>query len=314
MDVRHCTAGPDDAGQRLDVWLHAQAPDLSRARIQALIADGCVTCAARKLTAHTRVTAGLACRLAIPPPQDAALQPEAIALDVLFEDADLIVVNKQAGLVVHPAAGHASGTLVNALLHHCADLRGIGGEKRPGIVHRLDKDTTGVIVAAKHEAALANLQAQFKGGTVRKEYAAIVHGPPDPPAGTIDTPIGRGRHDRKKMSTRTAAGRRAITHYALREPLGPAALVAVRIATGRTHQIRVHMAHIGHPVVGDARYGSPKRDRLAGIAAPRQMLHAARLGIRHPGTDRPLALEAPLPADMAALLQALRLATAKPGG
>ena len=295
--------GAAAAGQRLDAWLHGEVAGLSRSRIQALIKSGDITLDGQPATAHRAVREGQTADVQVPPPVAVAQLPEAIELDILYQDADLVVVNKPAGLVVHPAAGHAAGTLVNALLHHCGDLGGIGGELRPGIVHRLDKDTSGVMVAAKTGRAMEHLVEQFKNGQVRKVYLALVHGVPA--AGTVETLIGRSRHDRKKMSARPGRGRRAVTHYEVVEPLGAAALVRVLIETGRTHQIRVHMAHVGCPVVGDRQYGAPRRDALLPAAA-RQMLHAAQLGFTHPRTGEAVAFEAALPADMAALIEALR--------
>jgi len=303
--VEPFVATAEDAGKRLDVWLHERLPRWSRARLQALIDEGRVESPARALTRHTRVRPGLACRVTVPPPEEPRLAPEPIPLDVLYEDGDIIVVNKAAGIVVHPAAGHASGTLVNALLYHCRDLAGIGGERRPGIVHRLDKDTSGVMVAAKNEAALHALVGEFKAGRVGKLYLALVAGVPEPAASTIETPIGRARHDRKKMSVNPPRGRRAVSHYRVLRAFPDAALLEVRIETGRTHQIRVHLAHLRHPVLGDRQYGSRRLERDAGLAAPRQMLHAARLTIRHPRDGAPRTFEAPLPDDMQTLLDRL---------
>ncbi len=297
---------------RLDAWLAAQVPSLSRARWQELIRDGQVLVNGRQAKPSQKLHEGDRVEYAVPPPRPAAIEAEDLPLDVLFEDRDILVVNKPAGLVVHPAPGHDSGTLVNALLHHCGDpatggtsLQGIGGELRPGIVHRLDRDTTGVLVVAKNEQALNGLAAQFKGRRVRKEYAALVWGELRPPSGTVETLIGRNPHNRKKMSARPAAGRPAVTRYETVERLGPVSLLRVRIETGRTHQIRVHLSHLGHPVVGDTQYG---RARAAALPAPaaRQMLHAERLAFAHPRTGRELEFTAPLPADLRELVRALR--------
>lgn len=301
---RYLTADSDDVGGRIDAWLHARMPEVSRSRICALIRSGAISADGRKLTPHSRVNAGLRVHVVLPAPEPSVLVPEAVPLDVLFEDKHVIVVNKQAGLVVHPAAGHASGTLVNALLHHCDDLGGIGGTERPGIVHRLDKDTTGVLIAAKTDAAMGAIMDQFRDGAVRKEYLAIVHGHPSPSEDTIETLIGRSVSDRKKMAVRPAGGRNAVTHYRVGEVLGAFSLVRVTIATGRTHQIRVHMAHIGCPIVGDPAYGSRRRDR--GLGINRQMLHARLLGLRHPETGESMTFEAPLPGDMDGFLVGLR--------
>jgi 23S rRNA pseudouridine1911/1915/1917 synthase len=238
----------------------------------------------------------------VPRPTAVELVPQPIPLEVLHEDGDIIVVNKQAGLVVHPAAGHPDGTLVNALLNHCGDLQGIGGELRPGIVHRLDRDTSGVLVAAKNQAAQQSLVDQFKAGRVEKVYLALVTGAPSPPCGTVETLIGRSRHDRKKMSARPASGRKAVTHYETLETFDGVSLLKVCIDTGRTHQIRVHMAHLRHPVLGDRQYGS----RRAAASAPRQMLHARRLAFTHPRHGGRMECRAPVPSDMQAVMEALR--------
>jgi 23S rRNA pseudouridine1911/1915/1917 synthase len=311
------TAAAAEAGTRFDIVLHGRLPALSRARLQALIRAGCATLDGRPAPPHAKVRAGAALCVTVPPAAPARPRPEAIPLDVLYEDGDLIVVNKPPGLVVHPAPGHAGGTLVNALLHHCADLAGVGGEQRPGIVHRLDKDTSGVLVAAKHDRALRGLQDAFRAGAVTKVYTAVVLGRPDPPAGTIETLVGRSRHDRKKMAAQPlahtgtprlagAAGRRAVSHYRLEKTLGPCAHLTVRIETGRTHQIRVQLAHIGCPVLGDRQYGrSVLPAPLAGLRIPRQMLHAARLAFPHPVTGRAIETTAPVPADMDAVMRLL---------
>jgi len=293
---------------RLDLWLHEQLADLSRARIQALVRNGDITMNGAPTKAHAQVHPGTRIRITMPIVRDTGLEPEPIALSVLYEDADLIAVNKPAGLVVHPAAGHRSGTLVNALLYHCRDLAGIGGEHRPGIVHRLDKDTSGALVAAKTEQAMDALTAQFKKRRVRKAYCAVVHGIPEPRAGSITTRVGRNPRDRKKMAASVTGGRTAVTHYEVHETFEDAALVEVRIETGRTHQIRVHMAHLGHPLLGDKQYGGRRVRRNAGtlLDAPRQMLHAACLELTHPRDARPMCFEAPLPADFTAVLQRLR--------
>lgn len=299
------TAGPEDAGKRLDAWLAERLPDCSRARVQALIKAGCVGREGGAARPRTPVSPGMTVSVAIPPPEPCALRPEPIPLDVLHEDRDVVVVNKPPGLVVHPAAGHASGTLVNALLHHCGDLAGVGGELRPGIVQRLDKDTSGVMVVAKNDRAMEALVGQFKAGLVGKRYLAILRGVPRPAAGTVETLIGRSPHDRKKMSARVRSGRRAVTHYEVAEALGGFCLARVRIETGRTHQVRVHMAHLGYSVLGDRQYGRQRTGEQL-VSAPRQMLHAHRLSFRHPGSDRPVSFTAPLAPDMAAVLEALR--------
>ncbi len=302
-------ADAEAAGRRLDTWLGETArAGLSRSQAQLLIRDGAVLVDGHAVKPHHKLVRGQSVSVSVPAPRaPLELLPQDIPLEILYEDADLIVVNKPAGLVVHPACGHADGTLVNALLFHCHDLSGIGGELRPGIVHRLDRDTSGALVAAKNAEATSNLMRQFKNRRVTKEYLTLVWGRPKPASGRIETQIGRSSQDRKKMCTQPAHGRTAITEYETREIFAATSLLAVHIATGRTHQIRVHMAHIGHAVVGDADYGrrGRERDPLAD-AAPRQMLHAWKLSFRHPRGGAPLAFTAPIPEDMANLLDALR--------
>jgi len=299
-----------DAGLRLDAWLARRLPGFSRSRVQTLVNAGNVTVNGRTVARDLRVTAGLQARVEPPDPKPSELAPEPIALDVLYEDEAVLVLAKPAGLVVHPAAGHESGTLVNALLHHCPDLPGIGGERRPGIVHRLDRDTSGAMVVAKTEAAMAQLAAQFRRRAVRKEYLALVHGVPVPPEGVVDTLIGRSRHDRKRMSVRPAGvGRQALSRYRVIASSAGYSLVRVVIETGRTHQIRVHMAAIGHPVAGDRIYGG-RRVAHESPPFPRQMLHAGRLSFAHPVSARPLDFAAPLPPDFRAALRGLGIESA----
>ena len=299
------TVDAGSAGIRLDVWLASRLPDLSRSRIQALIRDGAIRGDDANVTPHQKTVTGMAIEVTVPAAKAVETVAEPIPLDILYEDAHLLLVNKPPGLVVHPAAGHASGTLVNALLHHCKDLGGIGGELRPGIVHRLDKDTSGVMVVAKTEPAMAHLREQFQAGQIGKTYLGLVHGRPQPSVGTVETLIGRSRHDRKKMSATPASGRHAVTHYRIEEIFPVTSLLRVEIETGRTHQIRVHMAHIGHPILGDRQYGL-RRNRRSAIAAPRQMLHARRLALPHPDTAESMQFEAPLPEDFETVLRELR--------
>lgn len=258
-----------------------------------------------RLTAHKHVVAGLDIEVDIHEPEDIGVVAENIPLDILFEDHDIIVINKKAGMVVHSAPGHYTGTLVHALLFHCSDLLGVGGELRPGIVHRLDKDTSGAIVVAKNEQAMGNLCAQFKNREVRKEYLTIVYGVPEPSRGTVETLIGRSSHDRKKMSVSSPVGRESVSHYEVLDDFGKCSYLRVRIETGRTHQIRVHMAHIGHPVLGDVVYCSPKRRRELGDDFPRQMLHAAYIKFKHPVSNEFMEIDAPLPEDMQRVLKRL---------
>jgi 23S rRNA pseudouridine1911/1915/1917 synthase len=311
--VRTVEVAAADAGRRLDAWLAEALPELSRARIQALIAAGAVTVSGASARASTRVRAGQEVRVEVPAPVEAQPGPEDIPLRIVHEDAHLLVIDKPAGLVVHPGAGTREGTLVNALLHHVRDLSGIGGVLRPGIVHRLDRGTSGLIVVAKSDEAHRGLAAQFAARVVEKQYLAVVHGVPRQARGTIDAPIGRHPVHRKKMSTAAPRGRPARSSFEVEERLDAAALLRVRIHTGRTHQIRVHLASAGHPIVGDATYGGTRAPGSAASAAraavagfPRPALHAAALAFSHPVTGAPIALRAPLPADMEALLAALR--------
>jgi 23S rRNA pseudouridine1911/1915/1917 synthase len=304
------------AGARLDAWLARAMPALSRARIQSLIEDGHVGLEGGRARPSSRLRLGQAVTLTVPPPQAPALQPEAIALQVVHEDDDLLVVDKPAGLVVHPGAGASCGTLVNALLHHARNLSGVGGVLRPGIVHRLDKGTSGLMVVAKNDAAHRALATQFAGRTVEKEYLALVLGTPRLKEGTVDAAIGRDPHHRQRMSVRAPRGREARSAWRVVETFEGAALLRVRIHTGRTHQIRVHLSSLGHPVAGDATYGGKRtpssrsaaaRAALTGLTRP--ALHAARLSFVHPRTGQRLAFESPLPPDLAAVLERLRAAT-----
>lgn len=303
----------DDAGGRLDACLARLAPEHSRARWQALIADGRVRLNDQVATkARIAVVAGDAIDYEIPEPTPTRLIPEDRPIDVVFEDDEMLVLNKPPGWVVHPGPGHTDGTLVHALLHHCPDLKGIGGEVRPGIVHRLDRDTSGLLVVAKSELAHRRLVEMFKERSVRKEYVAIVFGRPEPERGVIRTLIGRSDSNRQKMSAKAEHGRMAVTHYEVVESDGRISLVRLRIETGRTHQIRVHMTHIGYPIVGDAMYGARKQESKA-LGATRQMLHAETLALSHPITGQDLEFFAPMPADMRKVVAGI-LAGRLPGG
>lgn len=306
----------DMAGDRLDRALLPLLPDLSRARLQALISDGHLSHDGQTIAdGKHKARAGLY-RLFVPAPVSAIPEAQNLPLEVLYEDAHLIVVNKPAGMAAHPAPGTADGTLVNALLFHCGDsLSGIGGVLRPGIVHRLDKDTSGVMVAAKSDAAHRGLSELFSRHDIDRAYEALVRGAPKTASGTVTTRIGRSPHDRKKMAVLKSGGREAITHYRTLNSFGGEKPVAARVRctleTGRTHQIRVHMAYLGCPCLGDPVYGSgaPHRavaEALKTLSFARQALHAAHLGFVHPVTGERLAFEAPLPADMADLLSALK--------
>lgn len=326
METLDVKASDTDHGLRLDKVLatHAAATavGLSRARLQALIEAGQVTQDGQPVTDSSRkVKAGEAYTVTVPPPVDATPQAQDIALDIAYEDKDLLVLNKSADMVVHPAAGNHDGTLVNALLAHCGDaLSGIGGVRRPGIVHRLDKETSGLMVVAKNDAAHQGLSAQLASRELKRVYHAVVWGVPSPASGRIETQIGRHRTNRKKMSVLDGEnGKEAVTDYAVLETYGLlASLVECRLKTGRTHQIRVHMAHIGHPLVGDPVYGktSPvkflKLQKASDAVSaamntfPRQALHAAQLEFIHPISENTISLRADMPADMQRLLRTLR--------
>ena len=322
------TPSPEQAGQRIDRLLAAQIGAVSRSRVKALIDEGALLCDGRRVTEPAEpARAGAAYTLTVPEPASATPLPQAIPFPILFEDRDLIVLDKPAGLVVHPAAGNLDGTLVNALLAHCGPgFTGIGAEKRPGIVHRLDKDTSGVMVVAKTQLASDVLTAAFAARDIDRTYLALCWGMPSPKVGEIEGAIGRDKRDRKRMAVVSHGGKAALTRYkvirgfaASSHTAGPsaglvAALVECRLATGRTHQIRVHMAAKGHPIVGDPLYlrripalakGLPEPVRGALLDFPRQALHAASLGFAHPRTGAALHFETPPPADMAALLSQL---------
>lgn len=290
--------------ERLDAWLAGAEPSLSRARWQQLIRDERVLVNGKAVKPNESLHAGDEIRWELPPPAPTNLEGEAMHLDILFEDADLIVINKPPGLVVHPAPGHATGTLVHGLLHHCEDLSGIGGEERPGIVHRLDRDTSGCLIVAKTEAAMAELARQFKDREVKKEYTALVWGRPIPAQGTVRTTIGRDPRHRQKMCADVKHGRDAVTHYETVTLFPDMTLMRLRIETGRTHQIRVHMAHLHHPVVGDRVYGRARKHEHEDLIV-RQMLHAGRVSFTHPKSHKLMIFEAPLPADFAALMSAM---------
>jgi len=291
----------DRGGERLDTFIARRCPELSRSHARRLIDEGLVSVNGRQAKPSERVRAGLSVSVIVPPPETVTLVPEAIPLTIIYQDGDIIVLDKPAGLTVHPAPGHPSGTLVNALLAACPDLRGIAGTLRPGIVHRLDKDTSGLMVVAKNDRAQRALQRQLKDRDVRKTYLALVRGVPAPREGTIAAPIGRHPKNRKKMAV-VADGREATTRYRVREEIagGQYSLLEVEPVTGRTHQIRVHLAAVGHPVVGDATYGRPS------AAVGRQFLHAHKLAFAMPLGGRTVEFESPLPADLREALSQLR--------
>ena len=307
---------------RLDKFLGGQFADVSRARFQKLIAEGCVSVeGVVVLDAGTKLKAGQRVMVDVPEAAPPEPQAENIALDVVYEDRDLIVINKPAGLVVHPGAGNETGTLVNALIAHCGDsLSGIGGVKRPGIVHRLDKDTSGLLVIAKNDKAHQSLSEQFaahgRDGKLEREYLAFIWGTPERRAGTVSTGLERSSSNRQKMAvSNSQTAREAITHWKLEENFGAASLIRCQLETGRTHQIRVHMAHIGHPLLGDGTYGSGFASSKAKLSPDAreslgylrgQALHATVLGFSHPRTAKQLRFEAPLPPALAALHTALK--------
>ena len=309
MDHHELRVSGEQAGVRLDQFLVGELPGHSRSQIQRLIKEGRVQVAGREAKANYVIRPGDEIAVDVPAPAPAAPQPEPLPLDVLFEDADIIVVNKPAGMVVHPAPGHGGGTLVNALLHHVDDLSGVGGELRPGIVHRLDRGTSGVMVVAKHDASHREMARRFHDREVEKEYEALVWGLVHQ-GRRIDAAIGRDPGDRKKMSNRARFARSAVTRITFARFLDGVSYLHVAIATGRTHQIRVHLSGIGHPICGDTVYGGVRRLMPAHLRVvqrlERPFLHARRLAFTHPGDPgRRMEFAAPLPADLQAVLDAL---------
>ena len=299
--TRELTAATEHAGVRLDAFLSADGA-LTRSQAARLIAEGRVRVNGKPAAKSARLSGGETVTVDVPQLRETALPPQDIPLDVVYEDDDVIVVNKPTGLVVHPAPGHPDGTLVNALLHHCGDsLSGIGGEKRPGIVHRIDRDTSGLIIAAKNDAAHLALSAQLKDHSLSRTYECLVTGNMKQDSGTVDAPIGRSSADRKKMAV-VPTGRRAVTHWEVVARYPGVTHLRCRLETGRTHQIRVHMAHIGHPILGDTVYGAKKP--VPGLTG--QCLHAAGLSFVHPRTGEPVELHCPLPPEFTAMLQKLQ--------
>ena len=299
--TRELTAATEHAGVRLDAFLSADGA-LTRSQAARLIAEGRVRVNGKPAAKSARLSGGETVTVDVPQLRETALPPQDIPLDVVYEDDDVIVVNKPTGLVVHPAPGHPDGTLVNALLHHCGDsLSGIGGEKRPGIVHRIDRDTSGLIIAAKNDAAHLALSAQLKDHSLSRTYECLVTGNMKQDSGTVDAPIGRSSADRKKMAV-VPTGRRAVTHWEVVARYPGVTHLRCRLETGRTHQIRVHMAHIGHPILGDTVYGAKKP--VPGLTG--QCLHATGLRFIHPRTGEPVELHCPLPPEFIAMLQKLQ--------
>ena len=299
--TRELTAATEHAGVRLDAFLSADGA-LTRSQAARLIAEGRVRVNGKPAAKSARLSGGETVTVDVPQLRETALPPQDIPLDVVYEDDDVIVVNKPTGLVVHPAPGHPDGTLVNALLHHCGDsLSGIGGEKRPGIVHRIDRDTSGLIIAAKNDAAHLALSAQLKDHSLSRTYECLVTGNMKQDSGTVEAPIGRSSADRKKMAV-VPTGRRAVTHWEVVARYPGVTHLRCRLETGRTHQIRVHMAYIGHPILGDTVYGAKKP--VPGLTG--QCLHATGLRFVHPHTGEPVELHCPLPPEFTAMLQKLQ--------
>lgn len=321
---RRAVVGNEQAGWRLDRFLASALGDISRSRLQQLIESGAVSHTRKTIRdGNFRVKPGEAYTVDVPPPAPAVPQGQDIPLEVVYEDKDLIVIEKPAGLVVHPAAGNPDGTLVNALIAHCgASLSGVGGVARPGIVHRLDKDTSGLLVAAKTQRAMGSLAKQFANHTIERAYHAVVWGAPRAGEGVVEGQIGRNPFDRKRMAVLRGGGKEARTRYRLIEKFGDpekpfASLIECRLETGRTHQIRVHLTHLGHPLIGDPSYGKSRQaprpkttaQEVAYAAAsnfPRQALHAYVLGFQHPTLHKTMRFESPWPADLAGLISALR--------
>lgn len=305
MNSRRLVLTLDKPGERLDKALAENLPGLSRAQLQRLIREGHVSLGGRTVKASQRLEGGEQVVVLLPELKETDLVAEPIPLEILYEDSDLLVVNKPAGMVVHPAAGHETGTLVNAVLAHCPELPGVGGQRRPGVVHRLDKDTSGLILVAKNDQALRYLQRQFKKREVGKVYLALVDGRFPQKEALIDAPIGRDPHNRKKMAVippgSSASARSAQTEVVIVEFYGEYTLLECRPLTGRTHQIRVHLAFAGYPIVGDLAYGRRKQR----LPLNRQFLHAAELSFRRPSDERQLTLRASLPADLQAVLEGL---------
>ncbi|MBF0308165.1 MAG: RluA family pseudouridine synthase [Magnetococcales bacterium] len=309
---------PEHQGERLDKVLTALLPDMSRSQVQKLLAEGCIDLLDHPSPplAKAKAVAGQVLLLRRPPPPVSEALPRELPLNIVYEDDHILVIDKAAGMTVHPAPGHTEDTLVNALLFHCGrdTLSGTGGMQRPGIVHRLDKDTSGLLVVAKHDLAHRHLAAQFASHSAFRHYLALVVGAPKPLTGTISLPLGRHPVQRQKQAVRLQGGREAITHYRVEESLPPCSLLACRLETGRTHQIRVHLSHLGYPLLGDPLYGKPFQPPSRWPVAmqhlfrdfSRQALHAAALHFDHPASGERLHFNAPLPEDFTTLLQALR--------
>lgn len=301
-NVLSWTIEAEQAGERIDRFLQAGNPDMSRAKIQKLIQDGFVTVNHSVVKSNYKLRNRDVIEFTIPEPTEVNIEAEDIALDILYEDSDMIIINKARGMVVHPAPGNYTGTLVNALLYHCDDLSGINGELRPGIVHRLDKDTSGVMVAAKNDISHQSLAIQIGEKTATRTYLTIVHGNMREDTGTVNAPIGRHPTDRKQMAVVEKNSKHAVTHFRVLERFGQYTFLECKLETGRTHQIRVHMAYIGHPVVADPKYNRSK----VPFAIKGQALHSAELRLKHPASGEEMVFTAPMPTDMEKILHKLR--------
>lgn len=297
------TVDPTDANERIDKFITLQNEDWSRSQVQAWVKEGRVTVNGEPIKNNYKLQAEDEVTLRVPPPKEMAIQPEEMSLDIVYEDSDVVVVNKPRGLVVHPAPGHYSGTLVNGLLAHCKDLSGINGVLRPGIVHRIDKDTSGLLMVAKNDKAHMRLAEQLKAHTVNRKYVALVHGVIPHEMGTIEAPIGRDPKNRQQMAVVFENSKPAVTHFIVLERFKEYTMVELKLETGRTHQIRVHMKYIDYPLAGDPKYGPKNTLELDG-----QALHAKTLGFIHPRTGEQLEFEAPMPKEMLDVIEVLRQA------
>ena len=301
MDIFELEITAEENGTRLDSYLAEELEGISRSYLQKLIGEGLILVNQKTVKSNYKVKTGDSLLVQIPEAAPVDIQPEAMDLDIVYEDSDLLIVNKPVGLVVHPAHGHYSGTLVNGLLAHCTDLSGINGKMRPGIVHRIDKDTSGLLMIAKNDMAHQHLAAQLKEHSIKRAYYALVQGVISEPAGLVDAPIGLHETDRKNMAVTFKNSKEARTHYYVKERFAKNSFIECRLETGRTHQIRVHMAYLGHPLVGDPLYGTRKNN----LDFPGQALHAYALGFVHPRTGEELYFEAPLPEHFQSVLKTL---------
>ncbi|AMM97197.1 RluA family pseudouridine synthase [Bacillus pumilus] len=301
MNQVNIAVSEEQTSERLDKFLSTTEPEWSRTQVQQWVKDGLIEVNGKQVKANYKVQAGDQIKVEIPEPEALDVEAEAMDLDIYYEDADVLVVNKPRGMVVHPAPGHVSGTLVNGLMAHCTDLSGINGVMRPGIVHRIDKDTSGLLMVAKNDMAHESLVNQLVAKTVTRKYTAVVHGIIQHDTGTIDAPIGRDKKDRQSMTVTKESSKQAVTHFDVIERFEDFTVVECRLETGRTHQIRVHMKYIGYPLAGDPKYGPRKTVDFNG-----QLLHAGVLGFDHPRTGEYIEFTAPVPADMQAFINSLR--------